>query len=74
MSDPRTVKIVTIDTVVTSRHRAVITADEIRTAFDLAPNAKICVDIPGGGDWSNTELCIDEIEGLVITWQTEVRT
>lgn len=34
----------------------------------LPSNAKIVVEVPCGGDWSNTELDIDDGNPVVISW------
>ena len=61
---PTIIKVVKTVTQVT----AVITADNIRSAFDLPADAKISFDVPGGGDWSNTRLGIDEYP-LTAEWK-----
>lgn len=48
----------------------VITAEEIRKALDLPKDAKIFVQVPGGGDWSNTDLEIDSDTPLRATVTT----
>jgi hypothetical protein len=30
--------------------------------------ASAIIQVPGGGDWSNTSLDIDEIGGILVTW------
>lgn len=49
----------------------------LKTAFDLPDNAKLHVRVPGGGDWSNTDLSIgngDEGVPLILTFtKREVR-
>jgi hypothetical protein len=37
----------------------------------LPANVSITVQVPGGGDWSNTELDIDDRSPVVVAW-TEV--
>lgn len=37
-----------------------ITASMIREAFNLPKDAEIFFSVPGGGDWSNTTLSVDE--------------
>lgn len=37
-----------------------ITGAEIRKAFKLPYDADLTVRVPGGGDWSNTDLVLDE--------------
>lgn len=41
-----------------------ITDSDIRRAFQLPADAKIFVRVPGGGDWSNTDLEISEEQPL----------
>jgi hypothetical protein len=36
----------------------------------IPANATVVVHIPGGGDWSNTELDIDERHPVEISWNT----
>ena len=43
-----------------------ISASDIRKAFDLPENAKVVFQVPGGGDWSNTEI---EIDCLEVEWK-----
>lgn len=46
----------------------------LKTAFDIPENAKLHVRVPGGGDWSNTDLTIGEDVPLVLTFtKREVR-
>jgi len=41
-----------------------ITDEDIRRAFHLPADAKIFVRVPGGGDWSNTDLEISDAQPL----------
>lgn len=34
-------------------------------------DAEVYVQVPGGGDWSNTSLDIDDACPVVLTWQTK---
>lgn len=36
--------------------------------LDIPTNARITIDVPGGGDWSNTSLDVDDANPVVITW------
>lgn len=35
----------------------------------IAKGASVYVSVPGGGDWSNTQLSIDEAVPLIITYE-----
>lgn len=59
------------ETDIVRRHCRVITAGEIRKAFGLPANAEIVVTVPGGGDWSNADLEIDQDTALVAKWETK---
>jgi hypothetical protein len=47
--------------------RGALTAAQIRKAFNIPDNASITVHVPGGGDWSSTDL---EVEKLDVEWTT----
>lgn len=49
-----------------------ISAEEIREAFSLPKNARIKFHVPGGGDWSNTDIDISAKDPIIATWE-EVR-
>lgn len=36
---------------------------------DIPADARVEFDVPGGGDWSNTSIDIDDQNPLVITWE-----
>jgi len=44
--------------------------EDLLKALQLPPEAIISVQIPGGGDWSNTELFIGEDVMLDAKWET----
>lgn len=50
----------TVHRVVETKYHVTYTIEEIREALHLPSNAVIFVDVPGGGDWSNTELLLDD--------------
>lgn len=54
--------------VTTTHHTGLITGEDIRKAFDLPPQAKIIFDVPGGGDYSNTALSVEE-HPLRVEWK-----
>jgi len=40
-----------------------------RLPYDLKPeHTRIFVRVPGGGDWSSTDLEIDDADGVVVSW------
>lgn len=50
-------------------HRAHIIQMVKELGYGLIPkDARIFVDVPGGGDWSNMELNIDDDRPVVVTW------
>jgi hypothetical protein len=55
---PRIKRAVTVETKRTTVYA--ITADDIRKRFRLPDDAEIVVRVPGGGDWSNTDLAIKD--------------
>jgi predicted ATP-dependent serine protease len=68
------------DTIVstTTRHRLEITRADILAYLasakitNLPPrNADIFVQVPGGGDWSNTSLDISDENPVVVSWEEQ---
>jgi hypothetical protein len=63
--------------VVTTRvtKRLELTGEDIRGLLEAAADlqipstADIYIQIPGGGDWSNTSLDVDKKNPIVITWE-----
>lgn len=39
------------------------------TPVSIPRSAEVTVHVPGGGDWSNTDLTIDNDLPVVITWE-----
>lgn len=60
---------VTVKTVTTTTYE--ITADEIRKWQRLPKDARVEVKVPGGGDWSNTDLSLDDCPVVVSYTVTE---
>lgn len=58
-----------ITTSVIEEHTGTITADDLRAAFGIPLNAVISVSVPGGGDWSHTQLDIKD-HPLEVRWTT----
>ncbi len=52
-------KSTTVKTTTTRKTVVTYSADDLRLALVLPKDARIYVDVPGGGDWSNTELAIE---------------
>jgi len=52
---------------------ALITDEMLRLAFGIPLHAKVTVGVMGGGDWSNTDLTLDETSsaGIEVVWTTE---
>ena len=34
----------------------------------IPADAKVTVEIPGGGDWSNQTLNLDDVSGVTVSW------
>lgn len=58
----------TITRTTTERCEMHLNAKELRKAFGAPDNATVVVHVPGGGDWSNTDLHITEDNPVFITW------
>lgn len=43
----------------------------LRYSLNIPDDAKIFVKVPGGGDWSNTNLNIDDDTPLIVEWTIE---
>lgn len=56
-------------------HEVFITSADLKRKFDLPMAADVSVRVPGGGDWSNKDLDIDNGNSVVrVAWTTtEVR-
>ena len=47
---------------------------EKKCDVEIPPGAKVCVHIPGGGDWSNVDLDIGVNDTLVhVSWEVRTR-
>lgn len=58
------------NTVSTTSHEIAISRSDIIKAFGLPDNAKVFIGVPGGGDWSNIDLDVDDAENQVFaTWK-----
>tara|TARA_R110000824_G_scaffold39346_3_gene119108 strand:- start:544 stop:753 length:210 start_codon:yes stop_codon:yes gene_type:complete len=55
----------------TTEHYGALTGDMIRKALGLPDNARVFFDVPGGGDWSNERIDLDDNHRLYVTY-TEV--
>lgn len=55
-----------IETTVTK----VISAEQLCSIFGLPANARVFVNVPGGGDWSNTDLDLSDTpdQGLLLQY------
>jgi len=45
-----------------------------REGITLPAGTKITVTVPGGGDWSNTELDIDDHTPVVVSWNETTKS
>lgn len=56
-----------------TRYEGVIPLAELKVRFNLPNQARITVEIPGGGDWSGMEVAIgEEIPHLKVAWEETV--
>ena len=39
-----------------------------KSGLDVPDDAQVAVDVPGGGDWSNTRLDVDQDSPLIVKW------
>lgn len=66
------------ETIVTrvEKHKVELSRSEMfelltKAGYEIPNSAEIFICIPGGGDWSNTSLDIDDDHPVTITWQKE---
>lgn len=66
-----------IDTITTieSTHTVKLRADEViallqKAGLKVSETAIVTVHVPGGGDWSNTNLYINSETPIEVTWTT----
>lgn len=57
--------------IVTERVRLEFTDADVRKALRLPPNSTVFVRVPGGGDWSNTDLDVTTDTPIVAEWTME---
>jgi hypothetical protein len=65
-----------VETTITRRYRVQVNREALvtllrHTGIEVPSNAKISVHVPGGGDWSHTNLEIDNESPVNITWETD---
>lgn len=60
----------TSTTTIIRRHEWSISEDDLRALVGAPPNAKVRVEIPGGGDWSGCDIEIDQAP-LTVTWEEQ---
>lgn len=53
----------------TRKFEGTITIEDLRKAFKIPDCASVTVRVPGGGDWSNTDLDIDRDTSITVTWE-----
>jgi hypothetical protein len=46
----------------------------LRCELDIPSDAHIIFSVPGGADWSNTNIDIDDAHPVVVSWSTVERT
>lgn len=57
----------------TKVYQGKITLDDLRIKFDIPPQAKVTIRVPGGGDWSNQDIELDNKENVInVSWTTKV--
>lgn len=68
----------TATTTISTEHVLTLNKHELLEALrdggcSIPANCEITVRVPGGGDWSNTNLDISANSPICITWKTEKR-
>lgn len=60
----------------TSRYRREVklTGAELREALGLTDRTQITVHVPGGGDWSNTDLDLDDVTLDIVEVTDKIET
>jgi len=58
-------------TTTTTRVEGYITAEDIKSKFGLPGRSRVFFSVPGGGDWSNTDLDITQEDPVYVTWTVE---
>lgn len=72
MSNPikqRVVKTTTTDYHLTLDKKSIIKMLD-NTGITIPPNAVITFHVPGGGDWSNSVIDVDEEHPIHVSWST----
>ena len=59
----------TTTTTITSVTKKTITRKQLIEAFNLPENAEIYFSVPGGGDYSNMDLDLDERTGITVRYE-----
>ena len=57
-------KVETVET-----HEVCLNGKHIREILGIPHNARVKVSVPGGGDWSHTDLDLDHGHTLDISWE-----
>ncbi len=57
-------------TTTTTQHSLELSGAAIKRHLGIPNDARVKVSIPGGGDWSNTDLDLDNGTTLDIDWET----
>jgi hypothetical protein len=58
-----------VSTTTTTDYSLELSGDDIRRLLGIPPDARVSVHIPGGGDWSNQALDLNDRDTLDINWQ-----
>lgn len=79
VGEPELVIEIQTTTTTLTRKTMKLTGTMIRQLLDVAgfsvpDGASITVPVPGGGDWSNMDLDIDEDTAIEVTWTEQVTT
>jgi 5-enolpyruvylshikimate-3-phosphate synthase len=64
-----------VRTTTTRQHELTLTRQMIismlrSSSVKIADDAQVTFHVPGGGDWSNQDINIDEFRTLTVTWET----
>ena len=64
-------KVTTVKTTVSVNKQDLINAVRTHFGLPIPDDADVCIRIPGGGDWSNELLDVNDDHPVTIDWETK---
>jgi hypothetical protein len=61
---------VSVESVVTTRYSLELSGADLKRQLAIPEDARVTISIPGGGDWSNSNLDLDDGHKIDIRWET----